>query len=111
MERNNIIDQEITHYVLFWLKKELSEQEINEFANFFELLKTISVVNSLKYGRAANTNQRDVVDNSFTYNLICTFKNHTDCAIYETHPIHLDAIAKYHHLWEKVVVHDSCVAS
>lgn len=109
MERNNIVDQEITHYVLFWLKKELSEQEINEFAGFFELLKTIPVVKSLQYGRAANTNQREVVDNSFTYNLIATFKNHADNLIYETHPIHLDAIEQYHHLWEKVVVHDSCV--
>ncbi|RZK58250.1 MAG: Dabb family protein [Pedobacter sp.] len=109
MERNNIVDQEITHYVLFWLKKGLTEQEIAEFTGFFELLKTIPVLKSLKYGRAANTNQRDVVDNSFTYNLICIFKNHADCSVYETHPIHLDAIKQYNHLWEKVVVHDSCV--
>lgn len=109
MERNNIVDQEITHYVLFWLKKELTEQEIAEFTGFFELLKTIPVLKSLKYGRAANTNQRDVVDNSFTYNLICTFKNHADCSVYETHPIHQNAIKQYNHLWEKVVVHDSCV--
>ena len=109
MERNNIVDQEITHYVLFWLKKDLTEQEIAEFTGFFELLKTIPTLKSLKYGRAANTNQRDVVDNSFTYNLICTFKNHEDCSVYETHPIHLDAINQYNHFWEKVVVHDSCV--
>jgi len=101
--------EEITHYVLFWLKKELTESQIKEFSAFFEMLKTIPVVKSLSYGRPANTSKRDVVDNSFTYNLIATFKNLKDISIYETHPIHLEAIKKYSHLWEKVVVHDSTV--
>lgn len=101
--------EEITHYVLFWLKKSLSAKEIKEFATFFELLKTIPVVKSLRYGIPANTNKREVVDNSFTYNLIVTFKNMEDITIYETHPTHLEAIKKYSHLWDKVVVHDSCI--
>jgi len=103
----NINAEEITHYVLFWLKKDLNEKEINDFAGFFELLKVIPVVQSMKYGKAAKTNQREVVDNSFTYNLVATFKNMTDINVYESHPIHLDAIKKYSHFWDKVVVHDS----
>jgi len=103
----NINAEEITHYVLFWLKKDLDEKEINDFAGFFELLKAIPVVTTLRYGRAAKTNQREVVDNSFTYNLVATFKNMADINVYENHPIHLDAIKKYSHLWDKVVVHDS----
>ncbi|WP_028298470.1 Dabb family protein [Olivibacter sitiensis] len=101
--------EEITHYVLFWLKEGLSEQEITDFASFFELLREIPVVQSLRYGRPAKTNQREVVDNSFTYNLLATFKNLADINVYETHPIHLDAIQKYSHYWYKVVVHDSCL--
>jgi len=101
--------EEITHYVLFWLKKDLSEKEIKGFGEFFEKLKAIPEVKSLKYGRPANTKPRAVVDNSFTYNLITTFKNLEDINVYETHPIHLDAIKRFSHLWEKVVVHDSHV--
>lgn len=101
--------EEITHYVLFWLKKDLSEKEIKGFAEFFEKLKAIPVVKSLKYGRAAKTNPRAVVDNSFTYNLITTFKNMEDINIYEKHPIHLAAIKQFSPFWEKVVVHDSYV--
>jgi len=103
------IDQteEITHYVLFWLKKDLSDKDIKDFAGFFELLKKIPVVKSMKYGKSASTNQRDVVDNSFSYNLVATFKDITAINIYEKHPIHLDAIKKYSQFWEKVVVHDS----
>ncbi|MGK6350913.1 Dabb family protein [Parapedobacter sp. DT-150] len=97
----------ITHYVLFWLKDGLSEQEINDFAAFFEELKTIPEIKSLHYGRAANTHQRDVVDNSFTYNLLVFFDTMDDINTYETHPTHLAAIEKYSKFWTKVVVHDS----
>jgi len=112
---NNVIatehidTEEITHYVLFWLKKELSEKQIKDFNAFFEQLKAIPVVKTLRYGRPAKTNVREVVDNSFSYNLVATFKNLQDINVYETHPIHLDAIKKYSHLWERVVVHDSVI--
>lgn len=97
----------IAHYVLFWLKDGLSEQEISDFANFFEELKPIPGIKSLHYGRAANTNARDVVDNSFTYNLLVYCDTMEDINTYETHPIHLAAIEKYSKFWSKVVVHDS----
>lgn len=97
----------IAHYVLFWLKDGLSEQEINDFAGFFEELKTIPGIKSLHYGRAAATNPRDVVDNSFSYNLLVYFDTMDDINSYETHPIHLKAIENYSKFWTKVVVHDS----
>lgn len=97
----------IAHYVLFWLNDGLSEQEINDFANFFESLKPIPSIKSLHYGRAAKTNPRDVVDNSFTYNLLVYCDTMEDINTYETHPIHLAAIEKYSKFWKKVVVHDS----
>jgi len=103
MENNAVI----AHYVLFWLKDGLSEQEINDFANFFEELKPIPGIKSLHYGRAAETHPRDVVDNSFTYNLLVYFDTMDDINNYETHPIHVAAIEKYSKFWTKVVVHDS----
>lgn len=97
----------ITHYVLFWLNEGLSEQEITDFAGFFEELKAIPTIKTLEYGRAAQTHDRDVVDNSFTYNLLVRFDTMDDINTYETHPIHLEAIEKYSKFWNKVVVHDS----
>ncbi|SFC13252.1 Tat (twin-arginine translocation) pathway signal sequence [Parapedobacter composti] len=97
----------IAHYVLFWLKEELSEQEIADFAGFFEELKAIPGIKSLHYGRAAQTHPREVVDNSFTYNLLVYFDTMDDINTYETHPVHLEAIEKYSKFWTKVVVHDS----
>ena len=100
-------DQQIAHYVLFWLREDLSEQEVNDFAQFFEDLKAIPGIKSLHYGRPADTHPRDVVDNSFTYNLLVYFDTMEDLEVYENHKIHLDAIAKYSPNWTKVVVHDS----
>jgi len=97
----------IAHYVLFWLNDGLSEQEITDFAGFFEELKAIPTIKSLHYGRAASTHDRDVVDNSFTYNLLVYFDTMEDINTYETHPIHLAAIEKYSKFWNKVAVHDS----
>ena len=96
-----------THYVLFWLKAGLSEKEINDFTGFFEELRKVPTIKSFHYGRAAHTTPRDVVDNSFTYNLLVYFDSLNDQEIYGTHPIHLKAIEKYSKYWEEVVVHDS----
>ncbi len=101
--KNNLI----AHYVLFWLKENLSEKEKNDFIQFFETLKKVPSIKSLQYGPPADTNKRDVVDNSFTYNLFVLFENMDDLNIYETHPIHLDAIEKYSKYWDRVIVHDS----
>jgi len=108
-ETNNTMENKevIAHYVLFWLNEGLSEQEIKDFAGFFEELKAIPTIKSLHYGRAASTHDRDVVDNSFTYNLLVYFDSMEDINTYETHPIHLAAIEKYSKFWNKVVVHDS----
>lgn len=102
--------EQIAHYVLFWLNDELSEAEITDFAGFFEELKQIPGIKSLHYGRPAPTNPRDVVDNSFTYNLLVYFDSMDEINVYETHPIHLAAIEKYSRYWNRVVVHDSVLS-
>lgn len=101
----------IAHYVLFWLKDDLSAQEIKDFTNFFEDIRKVPTIKSLHYGAPAPSNDRDVVDNSFTYNLLVYFKNMDDLNVYETHPIHLAAIEKYSKNWTKVVVYDSVLTA
>ncbi|MDR3009734.1 MAG: Dabb family protein [Sphingobacterium sp.] len=99
----------IVHVVNFWLKKDLSEKDKKNFIGFFEELRKIEVIKTLNYGIPAKTNPRPVVDNSFDYTLIVTFKDLKDITIYETHPIHLKAIEKYQHLWTKVMVKDTSI--
>jgi hypothetical protein len=97
----------ILHYVLFWLREDLTEKEREDFVAFFEELKQIEGITSLSYGKAAATHPRPVVDNSFSYNLIVTFASLKEVEVYENHPVHLEAIKKYSHFWTKVIVHDT----
>ena len=99
----------VVHYVLFWLREDLTEKEVEDFSDFFEELKRIPGIISLSYGRPAETNPRPVVDNSFTYNLIVIVDSLKEIGVYENHPIHLEAIKEYSHFWTKVVVHDTII--
>lgn len=97
----------IAHSVLFWLKEGSTDQDKKDFTQFFEELRKVPTVKLLQYGPPAPTTKRDVVDNSFTYNLLVYFDNMDDLNVYETHPYHLAAIEKFSKYWDKVVVHDS----
>jgi len=99
----------IVHVVNFWLKKDISEKDKMNFTQFFEELRKIDVIQTLHYGVPAQTNPRPVVDNSFDYTLIVTFKDLKDITSYETNPVHLKAIEKYQHLWTKVMVKDTSI--
>ncbi|MCZ4243783.1 Dabb family protein [Pedobacter punctiformis] len=98
------------HYVLFWLKPQLNQEEIATFANFFESLKRIPYLKSLHYGLAANTPVRTVTDNSFTYALTITFASIEDHNTYQEDPVHLEAVEKFSKYWYRVVVHDSLIS-
>lgn len=97
----------IIHSVYFWLKEGVTVEEVADFVNFFEALRPIASIQTLKYGKPAPVNPRPVVDNSFTYNLIVSFANMDDINDYENHPIHLAAIEKYEKFWTKVEVRDT----
>ena len=101
----------LQHYVLFWLKPDLSEEKIKEFTGFFKELRKIKSIKSLTYGRAASTASRDVVDNSFSYALSMTFVDLEKQSLYQKDPIHLKAIEKFSSFWDKVVVHDSMMGA
>ena len=107
---SEITSPKIQHYVLFWLKPQLSQTEIKAFSGFFESLKPIKYIRSLSYGLAAGTPVRPVTDNSFTYSLTISFDSIEDHNAYQEDQTHLDAVEKYSHNWYRVVVHDTIVA-
>lgn len=106
-DKKKVSKSQIVHSVYFWLKEGLTEKEITAFTAFFEALRAIPDVISLKYGRPAQTNPRPVVDQSWTYNLIVVFEQMDHINIYENHPIHLKAIEDFSSNWTKVVVYDT----
>ncbi|TCD04218.1 Dabb family protein [Pedobacter frigidisoli] len=110
VENNNAAKGQIQHFVMFWLKPQLTKAEIANFANFFESLKPIKYIKTLSYGLAANTPVRPVTDNSFSYSLTITFNNLEDHNAYQVDKMHLDAVEKFSNNWYRVVVHDTLIS-
>ena len=94
------------HHVYFWLKKSLSRESRMKFENGLKQLVTIETIVGKHIGTPATTN-RGVIDSSYSYSLLLTFKNKENQDIYQTHPTHLKFIEECEELWEKLVVHDS----
>lgn len=111
INENETSKGQIQHYVMFWLKPQLSKSEIIDFANFFEKLKPIKYIKSLNYGLAANTPIRPVTDNSFTYSLTVIFNNIEDHNAYQEDQTHLNAVEQYSKNWYRVVVHDTVIVA
>lgn len=97
----------IVHSVYFWLKDESTKEDERDCQKYFEILAKIPGVQSLNYGRPAPTHKREVVDHSYSFNLILTFKSLDDINVYENHPEHLEASKRFKKYWKKVEVRDT----
>lgn len=94
------------HHVYFYLKNKNNAQDE---AKLMEGLKKLAKVPTIQYvhiGTPAETN-RPVIVKDYAISWMCFFKNIIEEEIYQTHPIHLEFIKDYSHLWEKVVIYDS----
>jgi hypothetical protein len=102
----NNLEKLFIHHVYFWLKKPVTTEIKAKFEKALKELVTIETVVDYHLGVPAGTN-RDVIDASYSYSLLITFKSKEDQDIYQPHPKHQKFIADCQSLWEKVVVYDS----
>jgi len=96
----------IVHHVFFWLNNPGSAADRDQLIAGLRTLAKIPVIRSLEIGVPASTEQRDVVDSSFDVSELMAFDSVADQKIYQDHAIHQDFVAKYAHLWRKVIVYD-----
>jgi hypothetical protein len=94
------------HHVYFWLKKPVTAQVKKKFELGLKELVTIEQIVGKHLGKPATT-KRGVIDSTYSYSLLLTFKSKEDQDIYQTHPKHLKFIDECEGLWERVVVYDS----
>ena len=96
------------HVVFFWLKEPGNMESRKKFEfEFRTFIENVPEISSYHMGTPSDTPDRDVVDKSFTYSLLTTFKTREDYSVYADHPLHLKFIENAGDLWEKVVVYDS----
>ena len=97
----------VTHHVFFWLKNPASKTDLDQLITGVKSLAAIETVGNLQVGIPASTEKREVVDNSWSVSELISFSDLEGQAVYQDHPLHLEFIKNYSHLWGKVLVYDA----
>jgi len=101
-------DFKFIHTVYFWLNEGIADDERQKFMKGLKSLGAIESVGKVIIGPPAGT-PREVVDNSYDYAYIVSFKDKAAHDIYQDHPIHLAFIEECKDTWTKVQVYDNLV--
>ena len=96
----------VVHHVFFWLKNPKSKDDLARLLTGLRTLGGIDTVKAIHIGVPAETEQRGVVDGSYSASEILFFDDVAGQNAYQVHPIHKKFVADCEHLWERVVVYD-----
>ncbi len=96
----------IMHQVFFWLKNPASTADRDQLVAGVKNLRKIPTIKAFHVGVVAETEKRDVIDSSWGVSELLFFEDLAGQEVYQTHPIHLDFIKNFSHLWNKVIVYD-----
>lgn len=96
----------VVHHVFFWLKNPKSKEDLAKLLAGLRTLGGIETVKAIHVGVPAETEQRGVVDASYSASEILFFDDVAGQNAYQVHPIHKKFVADCEHLWERVVVYD-----
>jgi hypothetical protein len=94
------------HHVFFWLKENLSSEDILKFENGVKSLMQIEHIKFGDIGRPALT-ERPVIDRSYSYSLLAAFENEAGHNAYQPHPVHKKFVEECAHLWSRVLIYDA----
>lgn len=107
----NNIQGPFYHVVFFWMNNPDSAQEQEQLLSELErFMDKIPQPISKHIGKPAGT-PREVVDNTYQFSLVLNFESKESQDEYQTDPIHLEFIDRAQHLWKKVQVYDSYIAT
>ncbi|HEY0681057.1 MAG TPA: Dabb family protein [Steroidobacter sp.] len=96
----------VVHHVFFWLKNPKSKEDLDRLLAGLRTLAGIETVKAIHIGVPAETEQRGVVDASYSASEILFFDDVAGQNAYQVHPIHKKFVADCEHLWQRVVVYD-----
>jgi len=96
------------HIVHFWLKEGLSEQERQDVLAGIRSLADSPNVSRLSVRVPAGT-PRDVVDNSYDFQLVCEFDSPERHDAYQSpdDAVHQQFVRNHQDKWTKVTIYDS----
>ena len=101
----------VVHHVFFWLKNPDSKEDLARLLAGLRTLAGIDAVRCIHIGVPADTEQRGVVDGSYSASELLFFDDVAGQNAYQVHPIHKQFVADCEHLWQRVVVYDATVVA
>lgn len=96
----------LLHNVYFWLREDLTATERDAFAKRVARLVELPPVRRGWTGVPAPTEDRGVIDNSFSFGLFLAFDDVLGHDEYQSHPEHLQFVDDNSRLWTRVQVYD-----
>ena len=98
----------LVHTVLFWLHKNLLDDQLTEFRVGLERLKYIKVTEAVYIGSPADTTPRPgVILKTYDFCLTVILKDIKAHDAYQIDPIHREFIETYSSYWKRVRVYDA----
>jgi hypothetical protein len=94
------------HTVLFWLRTDLTPEDIRKFESGLQDLIQIDSVKFNFIGKPAVT-RRPVIDSSYSYKLVVGFDDLAGHDRYQEAPLHLKFIDNCQKFWTKVQIYDA----
>ena len=111
MEKEKPVSTEpgnFAHTVYFWFQNPDNMVERDAFeASLSNFLDNSEYILTYHVGVPAATGHRDVVDDSYTYSLLLTFKDKEAQDKYQDEAVHKQFIEETSHLWTKIIIYDS----
>ena len=94
------------HTVFFWLVDDSRDTKERFTTELFTFIDNVDVIKTKHVGQPADTD-REVIDSTWSYSLILSFKSKKEQDLYQDHPLHKTFINNASSLWTKVQVYDS----
>lgn len=96
----------LIHNVFFWLKKDLSASDLQEFEQALQLLTEDPDVRAGYFGPPGKTLARPVVETSYSYGLVLVFDDVEAEGRYQNTPVHVKFLNDHKPKIDRVVVYD-----
>ncbi|RNC91937.1 MAG: Dabb family protein [Allomuricauda sp.] len=100
-------DSNFAHVVYFWFNDPDDQEGRQRFETSLHTFLTNSKFAKTNFVGTPPKAVRDVVDDTFTYNLIVTFESAEAQEGYQNEQAHLTFIEECKDLWKKVIVYDA----
>ena len=98
-------DQKFIHSVYFWLRNDLSSDELLTYREGLQSLIDIENVALGYIGQPASTD-RPIIDSTFSYSLVLIFDGQENHDLYQDDPVHEKFRVNCGDFWEKIVIYD-----